>query len=76
MSRPNRYLLRMALFLDAVAAVAGVLAPGLMRAFLANPGLNGLIVGVFLIGIVMNFRQVLMLKPEVEWLETWRRGQP
>ncbi|HTH18405.1 MAG TPA: flagellar motor protein MotA [Magnetospirillum sp.] len=76
MSRPNRYLLRMALFLAAVAAVAGVLAPGLMRAFLANPGLNGLIVGVFLIGIVMNFRQVLMLKPEVEWLETWRRGQP
>lgn len=76
MSRPNRYLLRMAVFLAAVAAVGGVLAPGLLHAFLANPGLNGLIVGVFLVGIVMTFRQVLMLKPEVEWLETWRRGQP
>jgi hypothetical protein len=76
MTRPNRYLLRMAIFLAAVAAVAGVLAPGLVRAFMANPGLNGLIVGVFVVGIVMNFRQVLLLKPEVEWLETWRRGQP
>lgn len=76
MTRPNRYLLRMAAFLAAVAAVAAVLAPGLAHAFLANPGLNGLIVGVFLVGIVMNFRQVLMLKPEVAWLETWRRGQP
>lgn len=76
MTRPNRFLLRMALFLAVVAAVAAVLAPGLSAAFLANPGLNGLIVGVFLIGIVLNFRQVLMLKPEVEWLESWRRGQP
>ncbi|MGE5475111.1 MAG: hypothetical protein ACM3Q1_00510 [Bacteroidales bacterium] len=76
MTRPNRYLLRMAAFLAVVVAVAGLLAPGLIRAFMANPGLNGLIVGVFLVGIVMNFRQVLLLKPEVEWLETWRRGQP
>lgn len=76
MSRPNRFLLRMVAFLAAVAVVAAVLAPGLSHAFLANPGLNGLIVGVFLIGIVMNFRQVLMLKPEVDWLESWRRGQP
>ncbi|MBC7950247.1 MAG: flagellar motor protein MotA [Rhodospirillaceae bacterium] len=76
MTRPNRYLLRMAVFLAVVAVIAAVLAPGLSHAFLANPGLNGLIVGVFLAGIVMNFRQVLMLKPEVEWLESWRRGQP
>ncbi len=76
MTRPNRYLLRMAAFLAVVAAVAAILAPGLVRAFMANPGLNGLIVGVFLVGIVLNFRQVLLLKPEVEWLETWRRGQP
>lgn len=76
MNRPNRFLLRMAAFLVAVAVVAVILAPGLSQAFLANPGLNGLIVGVFLVGIIMNFRQVLMLKPEVEWLESWRRGQP
>lgn len=76
MTRPNRYLLRMAVFLAVVAAVAAVLAPGLTAAFLANPALNGLIFGVFLVGIVLNFRQVMLLKPEVDWLESWQRGQP
>ncbi|MDA8231036.1 MAG: MotA/TolQ/ExbB proton channel family protein [Magnetospirillum sp.] len=76
MTRPNRFLLRMVLFLAAVTAVAGVLLPGLIGAFHANPGLNGLIFGVFVIGVTLNFRQVMILKPEVEWLEGWRRGQP
>lgn len=76
MTRPHRYLMRMVAFLAVVAVVAGILAPGVIHAFMTNPGLNGLIVGVFLVGIVMNFRQVLLLKPEVEWLEAWRRGQP
>jgi hypothetical protein len=76
MTRPSRYLVRMILFLTAVAAVGAVLAPGLQSAFLANPALNGLILGVFLLGIGLNFRQVLLLKPEVDWLESWMRGQP
>ncbi len=75
-NRPSRYLLRMGLFLAAVAVVAAVLSPGLIQAFLSNPALNGLILGVFVAGVVLNFRQVLLLKPEVEWLEGWRRGQP
>lgn len=75
-NRPTRYLVRMALFLAAVALVAAVLSAGLSRAFLANPALNGLILGVFLLGIALNFRQVLLLKPEMDWLESWRRGQP
>ncbi|MGE4280288.1 MAG: flagellar motor protein MotA [Magnetospirillum sp.] len=76
MTRPSRYLVRMILFLAAVAAVAAMLAAGLQQAFMANPALNGLILGVFLLGIGLNFRQVLLLKPEVEWLESWMRGQP
>ncbi len=76
MTRPNRYLLRMAAFLAAVAAVAGPLYDGLQAAFAHNPALNGLILGVFVAGIVLNFRHVLLLKPEVDWLESWRRGQP
>ncbi|MGE5546256.1 MAG: flagellar motor protein MotA [Solirubrobacterales bacterium] len=75
-SRPARYLLRMGLFLAAVALIAAALSPGLVAAFLANPALNGLIVGVFLVGIALNFRQVLLLRPEAQWLESWRRGQP
>ena len=76
MTRPNRFLFRMAVFLAAVAAVAVLLHDGLMLAFAHNPALNGLLFGVFLAGIVLNFRQVLLLRPEVEWLESWRRGQP
>lgn len=76
MFRPSRYLIRMAAFLIAVGAVGAVLAPGLIAVFMHNPGLNGLIVGVFLVGVIMNFRQVLQLKPEAEWLASWQRGQP
>jgi hypothetical protein len=74
MTRPNRFLLRMALFLVAVAGIVAVLIEGLIAAFHANPGLNSLIFGVFVVGIVLNFRQVMILRPEVDWLEGWRRG--
>ncbi|MEO5375615.1 MAG: flagellar motor protein MotA [Alphaproteobacteria bacterium] len=75
MNRPRRFLLRMALFLGAVLGVVGLLYPAVERAFMVNPGLNGLIVGIIVIGIVMNVRQVLMLGPENAWLESFRRGQ-
>ncbi|MGE5505778.1 MAG: flagellar motor protein MotA [Actinomycetota bacterium] len=74
--RHNRFLVRMAAFVAVVAAVAASLAPGLIKAFSHNPGLNGLILGVLVAGIALNFRQVLSLRPEAEWLESWRRGQP
>jgi hypothetical protein len=59
-------------FLAAVLVVAALLGPGLVNAFGANPMLNGLILGVLLIGVVWNLRQVLMLRPEVSWLENFR----
>jgi hypothetical protein len=76
MVRPDRYLLRMIAFLGVVGVIAAFLVPGLITAFHANPGLNSLIFIVFLTGVTLNFRQVLILKPEVGWLESWRRGQP
>jgi len=76
MTRPNRFILRMAVFLAAVAALAALLAPGLAAAFDANPGLNSLIFAIFLAGAVLNFHHVLILKPELAWIESWRRGQP
>jgi hypothetical protein len=72
MTRPRRYLLRMLLFVVVVAAAAAFLYEPLKRAFLASPPLNGLILGVLLLGIIYNFRQVLRLSPEVNWLETYR----
>ncbi|MEE8247357.1 MAG: flagellar motor protein MotA [Alphaproteobacteria bacterium] len=76
MTRPKRFLTRMILFLVTVLAVLAVLLRPVIEAFLANPALNGLIGGVLLVGIVYVFRQVLTLRPEVDWIETYRRNQP
>lgn len=74
MSRPQRFLTRMSLFLAIVVVIAAALYPVLERAFMVNPALNGLILGVLLLGILYVFRQVLMLRPEVAWLERYRAG--
>ena len=76
MTRPRRFLVRMILFLIAVLVVLAILFPQLQAAFLANVPLNGLILGVLLLGIVYNFRQVTMLNPEVAWIESFRYNQP
>jgi hypothetical protein len=75
MTRPHRFLFRMMLFLAAVIAVAASLYPTLAPAFQANPPLNALILAVLLLGIAYIFRQVLMLGPEILWLEAIRSGQ-
>ncbi len=76
MTHPRRYLFRMVAFLVAVAAIAALLAGGIADAFLANPFLNGLIVGVLLLGIVHIFRTVFVLIGDVAWMENYRTGRP
>ncbi|MGH7113158.1 MAG: flagellar motor protein MotA, partial [Stellaceae bacterium] len=73
MSRSRRFLVRMAVFLVLVAALATVLGRSLAAAFMGNPGVNGVILGILLAGIVYIFRQVLLLAPEIEWIESFRR---
>ncbi len=75
MTRPTGYLLRMLAFLVAVAIVGALLAPSLRASFLYNPVLNCLIFLVELCGIAWNLRQVLVLQPEVTWVETFQRGR-
>ena len=70
MTRPQRYIFRMIVFLVIVAAACAALAPQLQSAFAANIMLNGLIVGVMFLGIVYIFRQVIVLRPEIAWLES------
>ena len=72
MTRPHHYLLRMLLFLGAVGGVGFILFMSFQDAFMANPALNGLIVGVLFIGILYNFSQVIRLYPEVTWIENFR----
>ncbi len=72
MNRPKRYLVRMTVFLLIVTVALAALAEQLTSAFLANPLLNGMILGVLLLGIVYIFRQVVSLRPEIAWLERLR----
>jgi hypothetical protein len=76
MNSLKRYLTRMFLFLAAVAGVVGVLFGQLYEAFLANPGLNGLILGVLLLGVVYIIRQVYQLNGEERWIQNFRSGKP
>ncbi|MBO1074733.1 DNA repair protein RecN [Roseomonas marmotae] len=76
MTRPNRYLLRMLVFLVAVAVLAAVLSGELLQIFAANPVLNSVILAVLLLGIAWNIRQVVSLNPEVAWLEGFREPRP
>ncbi len=76
LSRPRPYLIRMFLFLTLVGFLALILSPQLAEAFLANPGLNGLIVGVLVVGTLYAFRQIFVLWPEIRWVNTYRRADP
>jgi hypothetical protein len=73
-TRPRRYLLRMAIFVLAVAAGAALIGRPLAQYFMGNPAVNGVILGILVAGIVYIFRQVLQLDPEVAWIERFRRS--
>ena len=73
MTRPRSYLVRMVLFLGAVCGATFLLFLPLRDAFFANVVLNGVILGVLLIGIFHMFRLVFMLRPEIAWIESFRR---
>lgn len=70
---PRIYLLRMLVFLALIGFLALILYRQIMTAFWANPGLNGLIIGVLLIGILLSLRQVARLFPEVRWVNSLGR---
>lgn len=76
LSSPRIFLVRMLVFLTLCALVAVVLYKQIWFAFLANPGLNGLILGVLLIGILLSFRQVIRLFREVNWVNGFRLADP
>ena len=66
----------MVVFILIATIVIGALFEPILRAFMANPALNGLIVGVLVLGIVYIFRHVVMLNPEVSWIEQYRTKGP
>ena len=76
LSSPRIFLVRMLVFLVLCALVMVVLHKQIREAFFANPGLNALIGGVLLIGIILAFRQVIRLYPEVAWVNSFRIADP
>ena len=63
----------MALFVIAAAAAVYVLRVPAMAAFLANPALNGVILGVLLVGVFVCVRQAATLNAEIAWVEGYLR---
>ncbi|WP_027553886.1 flagellar motor protein MotA [Bradyrhizobium sp. Cp5.3] len=76
LSSPSVFLVRMLVFLVLCTLVGVVLYKQIILAFFANPGLNALIGAVLFIGIVLAFRQVIRLYPEVSWVNNFRIADP
>lgn len=76
LSSPRIFLIRMLVFLILCGLIVVVLYKQIWTAFLANPGLNALIVGVLGIGIILAFRQVIRLYPEIAWVNHFRISDP
>src|SRR5579859_540307 len=76
LSSPRIFLFRMLVFLTLCSLLVVVLYKQIWLAFLANPGLNALIVLVLLIGIIFAFQQVIRLYPEIGWVNSFRIADP
>lgn len=74
--KADRYLLRMTLFLLAIAGLVVFLIGPAVRFFSTNVPLNAVIIAVLLLGIVYMLRQVLELRPELRWFERLAAQDP
>ncbi|MFC5385640.1 MotA/TolQ/ExbB proton channel family protein [Aquamicrobium segne] len=74
LSSPQAFLLTMVIFLVLVGFIAIILSRQIQSAFITNPGLNGLILGVLIVGILLAFGQVGRLFREVRWVNSFRAG--
>ncbi|MDP3899401.1 MAG: MotA/TolQ/ExbB proton channel family protein [Mesorhizobium sp.] len=74
LSSPQIFLLSMLVFLAIVGFIAAILYRQISSAFVTNPGLNGLILGVLAVGFLLAFLQVVRLFREVRWVNSFRAG--
>jgi hypothetical protein len=76
LSSPRIFLFRMSVFLVLCALVVVILYKQIAVAFTSNVLLNSVIIFVLFIGIMLTFRQVIRLFPEVEWVNGFRLADP
>ena len=75
MNSPSRFIQRMIVFIILNLVLGFFLISSLVDAFLTNPIINGLIFSVLTFGIIIIFRQVYTLLPEIEWIEGYKRNK-
>ncbi len=75
MNSPSRFIQRMIVFIILNLVLGFFLISSLVGAFLTNPIINGLIFSVLAFGIIIIFRQVYTLLPEIEWIEGYKRNK-
>jgi biopolymer transport protein ExbB/TolQ len=75
LASPSVYLVKIVIFLVLVGLVGAILFSQLLVFFWANPFINSLIFLVLLIGIVLSFRQIIRLFPEIRWVNSLQDGQ-
>lgn len=75
MSNPKHTLFWMTVYLLIVAVVCALIYEPLASAFMANWVFNALILAVLLVGIGLTYRQVLSLRPELQWIALFRTGR-
>ena len=76
LSSPRIFLVRMMVFLVLCALVVVILYKQIAVAYVSNVGLNTVIIVVLAIGIMLTFRQVIRLFPEVDWVNGFRLADP
>ncbi len=74
MRNPKHTLFWMSIYLFIVGIVCALIYTPLQSAFHANWVFNTLIFGVLIIGIVISYRQVVVLIPELQWIASFRTG--
>ena len=76
LTSPRIFLVGMTSFLIIVGFVALALYKSIALAFSANPGLNGLIIFVLVIGTLFAYRQVFRLFREIAWVNSLVEARP
>ncbi|HZY51057.1 MAG TPA: flagellar motor protein MotA [Devosia sp.] len=71
---PTIYLVKNVVFLIIVALVGAILWQQIWVFFKANPFINSLIVLVAATGILLSFRQIIRLFPEIKWVNSMQDG--
>lgn len=75
-SQPIRQIMLMLIVLGLTGALVFLAYPSVAPVFLANPWLNGVIFGVFIIGVLACFFQVAQMVSSVRWIEGFAAETP